>query len=155
MAVFPRSSPLLSWIKFASSVVPYRQVWIFGCPSHVAKQKIIFSCCYWPCSKCKISGAPLSIGVESVDLNPKRFDKVSLKQFLSNSYDLHFASLPTLSSALSLLSQMSTTSLSLMLVNGSYCALYAVSFTISSRYEHHGKVEVCVNGKSLGLYWKL
>ncbi|KAM1152110.1 hypothetical protein ACFX19_035364 [Malus domestica] len=80
---------------------------------------------------------------------------VSLKRFLSNSYDLHFASLPTLSSALSLLSQMSTTSLSLMLVNGSYCALYAVRFTISSRYEHHGKVEVCVNGKSLGLNWKL
>ncbi|RXH99871.1 hypothetical protein DVH24_021673, partial [Malus domestica] len=40
-------------------------------------------------------------------------------------------------------------------VNGSYCALYAVRFTISSRYEHHGKVEVCVNGKSLGLNWKL
>ena len=27
---------------------------------------------YW---RCKISGVPLSIGVESVDLNPKRFDK--------------------------------------------------------------------------------
>ncbi|CAN6575407.1 unnamed protein product [Malus baccata var. baccata] len=40
---------------------------------------------------------------------------VSLKRFLSNYYDLHFVSLPTLSSALSLLSQMSTTNLSLML----------------------------------------